>query len=182
MNKTKIYTKTGDKGMTSLYGGKRVEKHNVRVSAYGTVDELNSALGIVVSHIDATDTHRELFLKVQSDLFTIGSHLAGGNADLSVIGKRVPHMETCIDSLEKVLEPLKNFILPNGTPVASFSHLSRSICRRAEREVVRLSNEQGNVDPKIIIYLNRLSDLLFIYARYCNSRSGIADVIWKSDH
>lgn len=165
--------------MTSLYGGKRVEKHHLQVIAYGTVDELNSALGILISHLKEKDPYREFFTTIQSDLFTVGSHLAAGNVDLAPIGKRVPEMEGCIDSLDKDLVPLKNFILPGGTQLASFSHLARSICRRAEREVIKLSKEQGGVDPRVIMYLNRLSDLLFIFARFCNKKAGIEDVIWK---
>lgn len=179
-SKVKIYTRTGDKGLTSLYGGKRVEKHSLQVVAYGTVDELNSALGVVIAHLDNKNLHKNFFSTIQSDLFTIGSHLAGGKLDLQIIGKRVPEMEKFIDAFDKDLPPLKNFILPAGTKEAAFSHLARSICRRAEREVIKFSKEQGGVDPRVIMYLNRLSDLLFIFARYCNKRAGIDDIVWKS--
>ena len=166
--------------MTSVYGGKRVEKHNLQVVAYGTVDELNSSLGIIISHL-AKDSTCLLFLrKIQSDLFTIGAHLAGSKQELKEIGKRVPEMEECIDSLDKDLPPLKNFILPGGSKEASYAHLARSICRRAEREVIRLSKEHGMVDSCAIMYLNRLSDLLFILARYLNKKAHQDDIIWKS--
>lgn len=178
--RVKLYTKTGDKGQTSLYGGKRVEKYHVQVIAYGTVDELNSALGVVITHLDKDNPLRTFLTTIQADLFTIGSHLAGGILDLKMIGKRVPEMEKFIDALDKELPPLKNFILPSGTKEAAFSHLGRSICRRAEREVIKLSKEQGGVDPRVIMYLNRLSDLLFIFARFCNRKKGIEDTVWKS--
>lgn len=168
--------------MTSLYGGKRVEKHSLQVVAYGTVDELNSSLGIVISHL-GKDKHSSSFLqKIQSDLFTIGTHLAGNSKqELAEIGKRVSEMEAYIDSLDSHLSPLKNFILPGGSTEAAFAHIARSICRRAEREVIRLSKEHDSVDNRVIIYLNRLSDLLFILARYLNKKAHKDDIIWKSE-
>jgi cob(I)alamin adenosyltransferase len=178
-SKLKIYTRTGDTGQTSLYGGKRVEKHNLQVVAYGTVDELNSALGVVISHLESSDSHHAFLTLIQSDLFIIGSHLAGAPVDLSPIGKRVSELEEFIDRLDKELAPLKNFILPGGSKQSSFSHLARAICRRAEREIIKLSKEQPTVDPRVIIYVNRLSDLLHVFARHCNKQSGIEDVIWK---
>lgn len=177
----KIYTRTGDKGKTSLYGGKRVDKFDTRVVAFGTVDELNSALGVVISHLEKKDKLKNFLSKVQSDLFTIGAYLAGNKKQsLGVISKRVLEMERYIDEIDSGLPSLKNFILPSGTPTASFTHLARSICRRAERRVVKLTNSEDAVDQNIIIYLNRLSDFLFITARYLNNQAGISDVIWQS--
>lgn len=178
--KVKIYTRTGDKGMTSVYGGKRVEKHKSQVVAYGAVDELNSSLGIIISHLEKDSNSFSFLRKIQSDLFTIGAHLAGSKQELLQIGKRVPQMEEFIDSLDTHLPPLKNFILPGGSREASYAHLARSICRRAEREVIRLSKEHGMVDSRAIMYLNRLSDLLFVLARYLNKKAHQDDIIWKS--
>lgn len=176
----KIYTRTGDKGLTSLYGGKRVDKFDQRVVAYGTVDELNSALGVVIAHLKTGSKETAILASVQSDLFVIGAHLAGGKQSLTTIIKRVSEMESFIDELDVKLPPLKNFILPGGSTSASFAHLARSICRRAEREVVRLSKIEGNVDTHVIVYLNRLSDLLFELSRFLNHKSNIVDTVWKS--
>lgn len=178
----KIYTRTGDKGQTSLYGGKRVEKHAQQVVAYGTVDELNSALGVVIAHLPDPQKDLHLFLtRIQKDLFTIGAYLAGNNQPLDAIGKRVPEIEKTIDNMDKALPPLKNFILPGGCPAGAFAHLARAIARRAEREIIRLSKEHGVGDPKIIMYVNRLSDFLFILARHLNAKSGIPDTVWKGN-
>lgn len=174
----KIYTRTGDKGETSLYGGRRVAKHNLQVVAYGTVDELNSAIGIVIAHIEDNKEISNFLTIIQRDLFIIGSNLSGSSQSVEAIGKRVKEMERMIDKLDKKLPALKNFILPTGSLEASFAHLARSICRRAEREVIRLSKEIP-IDRRVIMYLNRLSDLLFVIARYLNKQSGIVDVIWK---
>lgn len=180
MQKVKIYTRTGDNGMTSLFGGKRVEKHNLQVIAYGTLDELNSVLGLLISYLTKGSEPFTFLRQVQSDIFTIGAHLAGSKQELNHIGKRVPEMEKYIDTLDTDLPPLKNFILPGGKREASYAHLARSICRRAEREVIRLSKEHGMVDNQAIMYLNRLSDLLFILARYLNKKAHQDDIIWKS--
>src|SRR3989344_1450615 len=155
-SKIKIYTRTGDRGQTSLYGGKRVDKFDQRVVAYGTVDELNSSVGVVISHLEEGSRQATFLTSIQSDLFVIGSYLAGGKETLDIISKRVSEMEEFIDEMDKELLPLKNFILPGGSKPASFAHLARSICRRAEREVVRLEKQVDNVDRRIIIYLNRL--------------------------
>lgn len=180
--KVKIYTRTGDDGTTSLYGGKRVEKHNLQVVVYGTIDELNSALGVLISFLPKSqDEICEFFQIVQNDLFTIGSFLSGNKKiELVNIGRRVGEMEKLIDAFDKSLPVLKNFILPGGSHEASFSHLARSICRRAEREVTRLSKESESIDNKVIVYLNRLSDLLFVVGRYLNSEVGVFDTVWKN--
>jgi len=176
----KIYTKTGDDGKTSLYGGKRVEKHNLQVVAYGTVDELNSSLGVLLSHLGDAFS-KDFITQIQQDLFSVGTHLAGNSRQsLDHLPKRVMAMEKQMDEMAEVLLPLKNFILPAGGKDAAFCHLARSICRRAEREVIRLS-KVDNVDKRVIIYLNRLSDFLFQTARWLNREAKIRDVVWNKE-
>jgi cob(I)alamin adenosyltransferase len=178
----KIYTKTGDGGQTGLFGGARVSKADARVDAYGEVDELNCALGVVRAHcVDrAADT---LLQQVQNQLFALGAELArdpSKDVDLGValIGdSEVTCMEQSIDLLERDLSPLKTFILPGGSPEAAQLHLARAICRRAERKLVALS-ETTSVRPELIRYLNRLSDLLFTVARHANFRANVADTPW----
>ena len=180
MKRVKIYTRTGDKGETSLYGGRRVEKYKLQVSTYGTIDELNSSLGVVISQIDKKEKIRAFLVKIQDDLLTIGASIAGSRQDLFSVGKRVIEMEKLIDELDKNLAPLKNFILPGGAKEAAFVHMARSICRRAERKAVELEKEnESSVDREVIIYLNRLSDLLFEVARYLNKSKSVKDIIWK---
>lgn len=172
-----IYTKTGDTGSTSLFGGKRVLKCEELVDVYGSIDELNSWIGKIASDIQSPDV--QAFLStIQSDLFTIGSHLAGWTTDLKHILTRVKEMEERIDILDDTLPKLKNFILPGGTKLASEIHLSRAVCRRVERQTVALGQKQ-EVDPKIFIFLNRLSDLLFMLARFINHEAGIVEVTWS---
>jgi len=147
------------------------------VNAYGSIDELNSWIGLIVSEIHA-DHLKKLFVEIQSDLFTIGGNLAGGKTNLSVLETRVPQMEVEIDVMDKELPKLSNFILPGGSPEASHVHIARNVCRRVERRVVALSQKR-KIDQSIIKYLNRLSDLLFIVARYINNKSGLEDVVWS---
>jgi cob(I)alamin adenosyltransferase len=178
----KIYTKTGDAGTTSLLGGKKVSKSATRIAAYGTVDELNSAIGVCRSF----GLERRLdgfFERVQSDLFRVGAELASGEGaapgGLSPVADAdVTSMEAEIDRLDAELEPLRNFILPGGSQAASAAHLARSICRRAERCVVKLS-EGEKVRGAIVVYLNRLSDALFVAARWINASGGTPEKIWK---
>jgi cob(I)alamin adenosyltransferase len=179
-----IYTKTGDSGSTGLFGGGRVPKDHPRVAAYGDVDELNSALGVVratapVQFFDA------LFESVQRDLFAIGGHLA--TPDPAKVARalekaglseaRVAEFERLMDQADGELPPLRAFVLPAGTPKAAALHLARTVCRRAERSVVHLSHE-SEVPALFIVYLNRLSDLLFTLARVANHRDGAGDVTW----
>jgi cob(I)alamin adenosyltransferase len=179
----KIYTKTGDKGDTALFGGQRVPKDALRVEAYGTVDELNSVLGIVLADYNESDI--EMVLRpVQMKLFALGAELATPDpqktSGIPRIGKEeTAHMESLIDSLGANLPPLRNFILPGGTPAAARIHFARTVCRRAERAVVRLSHKEP-VSDETIAYLNRLSDLLFVLARYVNAKAGVQEVPWKS--
>jgi cob(I)alamin adenosyltransferase len=179
----RIYTKTGDDGMTGLLGSGRVYKDDVRVEAYGTVDELNASLGVARAH--GVDSSADgLLYALQNALFVVGSALAdpvpSGPFHHSVTVGMVEQLEQAIDEMEAELEPLTQFILPGGHPAASQVHLARTICRRAERLVVHLSHHQNEDVPKLVImYLNRLSDLLFVLARAINHRAGIADTCWK---
>lgn len=184
----KIYTKTGDRGETGLFGGQRVRKDHVRVEAYGDVDELNSLLGVVAAQLEVErldDVVRGL-RDVQVDLFTVGANLAtprpedgGRESDFvpSLRDGRIEELERWIDAAEGELEPLKAFILPGGTAAAAALHLARTVCRRAERRTVTLSHD-AHIGPEFITYLNRLSDLLFTLARLANRRAGVADVPW----
>jgi cob(I)alamin adenosyltransferase len=184
----KIYTKTGDRGDTGLFGGGRVRKDHVRVDAYGEVDELNSTLGLVVLHLqaDGETAMAEAIHQIQADLFTIGANLAtpavedGGRENTYIPPlppERVAMLEEMIDAADAELEPLKTFILPGGSPAAAVLHLARTVCRRAERRVVTLAHE-ATVAEAMVIYLNRLSDLLFTLARLANKRAAIDDTPW----
>jgi cob(I)alamin adenosyltransferase len=180
----KIYTKTGDAGTTGLFGGPRVSKDDVRICAYGSVDELNAVLGIARS-TPLPESLDAMLDQVQHQLFSIGAELATPNPDehhLKWDGEpHVSQLEKWIDAMESELPPLRSFILPGGSPQASHLHLVRTICRRAEREIVRLSHDPRVSDVShIIIYLNRLSDMLFVMARRANRFQNVADVPWES--
>ena len=180
----KIYTKTGDTGDTGLFGGGRVPKSHARVAAYGDVDELNSALGVAraTAPVDLFDAELEA---IQRDLFAIGGHLATPDPDKvrAALAKaelseaRVGVFERLIDDADRELPPLTAFVLPAGAPKAAALHLARTICRRAERTVVALGLET-EVPPLFLVYLNRLSDLLFTLSRLANHRDGRGDVTW----
>ncbi len=172
-----IYTRTGDTGKTSLFGGKRVLKSEKLVEAYGSVDELNSWIGLVASEMKHAHL-KEFLSKIQSDLFTMGGSLAGWKTDLAVLPIRVTEMEVEIDAMETKLKPLTNFVLPGGSSPAARIHLARSVCRRVERHVVALAQKQ-DVDVSIITYLNRLSDLCFVLARFINKDNHVEEVIWS---
>ena len=180
----KIYTKTGDDGTTGLADGSRVQKHDPRPVAYGSVDELNSILGIIISLIDRDDKpYKEMvdLLKlIQNDLFDLGADLStpikeGGKA-LRVIKNQVLYIEKIIDSYNENLKPLKSFILPGGNQVSSWLHIARSTARRAERDVSYLATTE-NINEFSLIYLNRLSDLFFVLGRILNN-NGKEDVLW----
>ncbi|MEG8988723.1 cob(I)yrinic acid a,c-diamide adenosyltransferase [Ignavibacteria bacterium 4148-Me] len=177
----KIYTKQGDGGKTSLLGGEKVWKDNQRIKAYGTVDELNAILGIVITESKSEELIREL-RSIQSELFTIGADLATPNNKSVKIVRTdenfTKRIENLIDKYDEKLPELKNFILPGGSKAASYLHLARTVCRRAEREVVSLIKEV-EINPQIEVYLNRLSDLLFVLARYENYINGIEDIKWN---
>ncbi len=180
----KIYTRTGDEGETGLFGGGRVGKDHVRVAAYGDVDELNSVLGLVRA-TTPEDFQAELLESIQRDLFSIGGQLATPDPSkvaaalekAALSERRVAILEQAIDDATRELPPLRAFVLPGGTPKAAALHLARTTCRRAERGVVRLAREQA-VHPLFVVYLNRLSDLLFTLARLANHRAGLPDVTW----
>jgi len=180
----KIYTRTGDEGQTGLFGGERVGKDHPRVVAYGDVDELNSVIGLVRATPPA-EFFDQLFVSVQRDLFAMGGHLA--TPDPTKVAKaleratlsadRVTNFERLMDDADAELPPLSAFVLPAGTPKAAALHLARTVCRRAERGVVHLARE-ASVPGLFIVYLNRLSDLLFTLARLANHRDGVGDVTW----
>lgn len=176
----KIYTKTGDDGTTGLIGNKRVKKSNPRIASYGVVDELNASIGIVLSSKLGKDI-RVFLTKIQNDLFVVGADLA--NPDLKnksnrVTSEMITYLEKEIDRLEEKLDPITYFILPGGDLIASQIHLARAICRRAETNMVSLS-EVETINNLCLIYMNRLSDLLFVVARTINKRKKISDVAWK---
>ena len=178
----KIYTKTGDSGETSLFDNTRVSKSDTRVDAYGEVDEVNACLGAARA-AGMDDDMAALVESLQKDLFALGARLADPSSRIAprvekaVIGEAaIERLEHAIDRLEETLPPLRRFILPGGSPAGALLHLARTVCRRAERRVVALGT--GTVDPVLIVYLNRLSDLLFVMARAVNHRSGVPETEW----
>ena len=180
---SRIYTKTGDHGDTGLGDGSRVPKDHPRVTAYGSVDELNSILGLLLA-AEPLQPEAELLRGVQNDLFDVGADLCVPSAPegtvesgLRVRPEQAARLETAIDRLNERLRPLTSFILPGGRPTAAWCHLARTVCRRAERDVVALSHREA-INPQVIIYLNRLSDLLFVLARVYNN-NGQDDVLWE---
>ena len=181
----KIYTKAGDEGKTSLIGGTRVPKSHIRIESYGTVDELNSFIGLV-SDMCANAEIKKVLNEVQDRLFTVGSHLACDPDKQSSI--QIPdltemdilNLEKEIDAMNEVLAPMKSFILPVGHSAISMTHVARCVCRRAERWCVNLQEENLFVEPIVIKYLNRLSDYLFVLARYIGHLNGVEDKPWKA--
>lgn len=179
---TKIYTKTGDQGMTSLFAGGRVSKADARLHAYGTIDELNSILGVALAHRPHSDVAVPL-TRIQGDLFVMGADLATpldaeSKHIVRVDGALTKELETEIDHFQDELPELKNFILPGGTLAAATMHHARTVCRRAERWVVEM--EDDAVNAEVLIYLNRLSDWLFVAARVDNARANVAEPVWTS--
>jgi cob(I)alamin adenosyltransferase len=179
----KIYTRTGDSGQTGLFGGGRVSKTHPRVEAYGDVDELNAALGLARS-IEPMPRVDEVIVPLQRDLFAIGALLATPDHEkmkrqlekASIDERRIRELEQAIDDGDGELEPLRSFIVPGGTPKAAALHVARTVCRRAERRVIALDEDQ--IPAIVIVYLNRLSDLLFTLARVANRRAGTGEVTW----
>jgi cob(I)alamin adenosyltransferase len=178
----KIYTKTGDDGTTGLFGGARVGKDDALVEAYGTVDETNAALGLARA-AGLPPAMDGLLAAIQADLFVLGAELAcvSGKQDklkMELLGEaHVRRLEVAIDDAETALEPLKSFIRPGGTPGAAALHFARTVCRRAERRTL-LASRQASVRSELLVYLNRLSDLLFVLARRANHEAGVADIPW----
>ncbi|HKN57999.1 MAG TPA: cob(I)yrinic acid a,c-diamide adenosyltransferase [Gemmatimonadaceae bacterium] len=180
----KIYTKTGDSGDTGLFGGGRVPKDDPRVEAYGDVDELNATLGMA-SAVEPMPRIDEVLVPVQRDLFSIGALLATPDLDkmhnhlvkANIDERRIKDLEHAIDDCDKELEPLKAFVIPGGSRKGAVLHVARTVCRRAERRVVRLQHDV-EIPSLVVIYLNRLSDLLFMLARVANVRTGAGEVTW----
>ena len=179
----KVYTKTGDKGQTSLLGGNRVAKYHERIEAYGTLDELNSWIGLI--RTAPNDTQTDVLLEqIQNYLFNMGSHLAAenetGKAYLTPLNPNAHEaLEQEIDRMDAQLEPLKNFILPGGSVHTSQIHIARCVCRRAERLMVYVS-EQHEIEASIVVFLNRLSDFLFVLGRYIAKKEQVKEVLWDS--
>jgi cob(I)alamin adenosyltransferase len=178
----KIYTKTGDQGETGLFAGPRVSKNDPRLAAYGSVDELNAVLGMVLCSINDARLSSQL-VAIQSDLFSVGAELATPDPDAQGMRlldqSRVGDLEKSIDQMEDELPPLKHFILPGGSPGSAALHWARTVCRRAERDVVTLSQQPNVADySQVVIFLNRLSDWLFVAARHQNVLAGVPDQPW----
>lgn len=178
----KVYTKKGDKGKTGLIGGTRVPKYALRIDAYGTVDELNSYLGLLRDRALDEKYKNELTF-IQDRLFTIGSWLAAdpdkGKMQLpKITGADVERLEHGIDEMDEKLEPMRFFVLPGGHETVSFCHITRCVCRRAERLVTAL-NDEAELNPLILSYLNRLSDYLFVYGRFISAELGAEEIAWK---
>lgn len=181
--KSNLYTGTGDSGMTSLVGGKRVSKTSVRLESYGTLDELSSFLGVVAACTDCTGEIRSQILSIQDRIFDAGSYLAtavepGTEPLCNATGEdSIREIETWIDALDADTPRIKAFVLPGGSPAASHCHVARTVCRRAERIILSLAAEEY-VDPSLLKWINRLSDYLFIAARHLNHVSGVEEITW----
>lgn len=182
---TKIYTKTGDEGRTSLIGGTKVPKSNTRIESYGTVDELNSFIGLVADYVDDSAT-KAILKEIQDRLFTIGSSLAC-DPDKEPLMKipdlkeeDITLLENEMDKMNEVLPVMKNFILPGGHIAVSTAHITRCVCRRAERLCVGMKENGSFIEPLVIKYLNRLSDYLFVLARYIGHVNNIQEIVWKA--
>ncbi|CUX60581.1 putative ATP:cob(I)alamin adenosyltransferase, monofunctional PduO type [Agrobacterium deltaense Zutra 3/1] len=181
----KIYTRTGDKGTTALVSGPRRLKHDLRVEAYGTVDETNSAIGVARLHTGGMEKLDAMLFRIQNDLFDLGADLATPESGeplsyepLRIVESQVTRLENEIDDLNAALEPLTSFVLPGGSAAAASLHMARTVCRRAERLMVELSvTENEIVSPAALKYVNRLSDFLFVAARFAND-AGKADILW----
>ena len=177
----KIYTRAGDGGETSLYGGQRVRKDALRVATYGTVDECNAALGVALTLINAPEI-TGVIQRIQGELFEVGADLATplarGQTVPRVQAEETARLEAEIDRFEEELEPLRHFILPGGAPGGAALHQARAVCRRAERHLVTLEQAE-EINPEVLRYVNRLSDHLFVLARLTNHRAGVPETIWE---
>lgn len=184
MKKSLVYTKTGDKGMTSLVGGTRVPKTHIRLEAYGTVDELNSNLGLLLTYL-SDEQDRNFLRQVQDKLFAVGSQLATDREKIalqtsSIIDwEEVKTMESEIDRLDSLLPPLSAFVLPGGSRGAAVCHVCRTVCRRAERRILALA-QQADIAAELLAYVNRLSDYLFVLSRKINQAEGKDEIIWNN--
>lgn len=180
----KIYTKTGDTGETGLFGGQRVSKNHARIEAYGTLDELNSFVGLLRDSVTEAHVRNTLF-EVQNRLFSLGAYLATPPKPdgtpvmaLDIRDTDIALLETDMDTMDAALEPLRNFILPGGHPTVSYAHLARTVCRRAERLCVAIQAHEA-LDVHLVQYLNRLSDYFFVLARHLSRTLGAAEITWK---
>ena len=175
----RIYTRTGDAGMTALASGERRPKYDLRVAAYGTVDETNAAIGLARLHTADEPQVDAMLARIQNDLFDLGADLClPGTERLRIVETQVTRLEQEIDLLNKELAPLQSFVLPGGSPAAAYLHLARTICRRAERLMVELKDKPGeSISTTALKYINRLSDFLFVTSRYANDK-GRRDVLW----
>jgi cob(I)alamin adenosyltransferase len=181
----RIYTRTGDDGTTALGNDTRRKKYDLRIAAYGTIDETNATIGLARLHTTRETALDAMLARVQNDLFDLGADLSSpdkakgpGGERLSIVDAQVARLESEIDALNKDLSPLRSFVLPGGSPAAAYLHLARTICRRAERLIVELADKPGEtVSPALIRYTNRLSDFLFVASRYANDK-GARDVLW----
>lgn len=193
MKKSRLYTRTGDKGMTSLVDGSRIKKNSIRIEAYGTIDELNSFIGVLIASKPLTEFDCALLTDIQSRLFDIGSYLAAGNKEMSdrllpQLDESLQNIENTIDLYDSEVPELRSFILPQGTSSAAAAHVARAVARRAERCILNFNDElhanaESNtalteVHESILQYINRLSDYLFILSRHCNHLAGINDICW----
>ena len=184
----RIYTRTGDAGETALGTGERVSKAHWRIQAYGTVDETNSTLGIVRLHTTAPEMQKldQMLARIQNELFDLGADLCVpdtgkdlGYEPLRILPKQYERIEAEIDELNGELSPLRSFVLPGGHPAAAYLHISRTVCRRAERLIVELASHEGeHVSEGAVAYVNRLSDFFFVASRWANAKSGAGDVLW----
>ncbi len=184
MKITKVYTRTGDQGDTSLVGGVRIKKSNIRLEAYGTVDELSAHLGMLVSMMEAGD-ERDFIIRIQNNLFNVCTHLATDQSQTPVYPSahlaegEIASLEQKIDSLMKQLPERQGFVLPGGVPAACQAHICRTVCRRAERRIVALA-EEAQIAPEMQQYINRLSDYLFVLAKIINFNEGKSEIVWQN--
>lgn len=186
MKKSLVYTRTGDTGATSLVGGTRVKKNDIRIEAYGSVDELNANIGLLVGSSALKPEQVDLLHFVQNKLFNIGAYLATDNPDgdmtqcQGLSAADIERLEEMIDSLDAALPPLTNFVLPGGTMTAAISHVCRTMCRRCERRIVNIA-DYAYVDPTLLRFINRLSDYLFVLARYSNISAQMGEQFWDKN-
>lgn len=181
---SKVYTKTGDKGTTSLIGGTRVKKSDIRIESYGTVDELNSFIGLLATYVDEKET-ADLLAEIQNVLFNVGCNLAMGESfkkeikESVVADALIEHVENAIDRMQAAIPELKSFVIPGGSRSASTAHVCRTVCRRAERLIIAL-DEGSEVDGNLMAYVNRLSDYFFVLSRYLNNIEKVDEKIWQN--
>ena len=175
---SKIYTRTGDQGKTGLADGSRVDKFHFRIESLGNIDELNSIIGIVLTE-NMPDDKKAILERVQHDLFDIGGELSIPN-HIVITDKKINFLESSLDEMNNELQPLKEFILPGGSKISSYCHLARTVCRRVERDLFKLA-QTDKVNEASLKYINRLSDMLFVLARFLNKINHLNDIFWKKD-